>query len=73
MVHFDYHFDNPKNSNHEKDAEFSELIQQEDIKICESVQRGLESEGYDVGRISPENETGVYHFQSMIRSVFSDV
>lgn len=73
MVHFDYHFDNPKNSNVEKDAEFSELIQQEDIKICESVQRGLESEGYDVGRFSPENETGVYHFQSMIRSVFSDV
>ena len=41
VVHFDYHFDNPKKANIEQDAEFSEMVQQEDILICESVQKGL--------------------------------
>lgn len=72
VVHFDYHFENSETSNIEKDAEFSELVQREDIQICESVQKGLESQGYDVGRLSPENETGVYHFQSMIRNILSN-
>ncbi len=72
VVHFDYHFENSETSNIEKDAEFSELVQREDIQICESVQKGLESQGYDVGRLSPEKESGVYHFQSMIRNILSN-
>ena len=68
VVHFDYHFDNPKKANIEQDAEFSEMVQQEDILICESVQKGLESEGYDKGKFSPLNEQGVFHFQSLVRS-----
>ena len=60
--------DNPKEANTEQDAEFSEMVQQEDILICESVQKGLESEGYDKGKFSPLNEQGVFHFQSLVRS-----
>ena len=68
VVHFDYHFDSPEEANIEQDAEFSEIVQQEDILICESVQKGLESNGYDQGKFSPLHEQGVLHFQSLIRN-----
>ena len=41
---------------------------QEDILICENVQKGLESKGYDKGKFSPLNEKGVFHFQSLVKS-----
>ncbi|MGB0347172.1 MAG: aromatic ring-hydroxylating oxygenase subunit alpha [Balneolaceae bacterium] len=53
------------------DLEYSEVIQQEDIEICEAVQRGLESKAYDKGRFSVKRELGVYHFQSLIKKQFS--
>ena len=68
VVHFDYHFDNPEKADIEKDSEFSEMVQQEDILICENVQKGLESKGYDRGKLSPLNEQGVFHFQSLVKS-----
>ena len=68
VVHFDYHFDNPEEADIEKDADFSEMVQQEDILICENVQKGLESKGYDKGKFSPLNEQGVFHFQSLVKS-----
>ncbi len=46
---------------------FSDEIQQEDIVICEQVQRGLRSRSYDTGRFSAKRENGVYHFQSLVR------
>ena len=46
---------------------FSDEIQQEDIAICEQVQRGLRSRSYDSGRFSAKRENGVYHFQSLVR------
>jgi len=46
---------------------FSDEIQQEDIVLCEQVQRGLASRSYDTGRFSPRRENGVHHFQSLIR------
>ncbi len=68
VVHFDYHFDNPEEADIEQDADFSEMVQQEDILICENVQKGLESKGYDKGKFSPLNEQGVFHFQSLVKS-----
>jgi len=47
--------------------EFSEEIQQEDIRICEAVQRGLRSISYDRGRYSARRENGVHHFHSLWR------
>ena len=49
-----------------------ETLQPEDIGLCESVQRGLKSKGYNQGRfvVDPEHpelsEHGVHHFQKMV-------
>lgn len=43
----------------------SDEIQQEDIWICEQVQRRLKSIAYDRGRYSVKRENGVHHFHSL--------
>ena len=45
---------------------FSETVQQEDIHICEAVQRGLQSSTYDRGRYSVKRENGVHHFHMLL-------
>jgi choline monooxygenase len=45
---------------------FSETVQQEDIHICEAVQRGLQSSTYDRGRYSVRRENGVHHFHLLL-------
>ncbi len=45
---------------------FSDEIQQEDIELCEWVQRGLSSKAYEAGRFSVLRENGVHHFQSLV-------
>jgi choline monooxygenase len=45
---------------------FSETVQQEDIQICEAVQRGLQSAIYDRGRYSVKRENGVHHFHLLL-------
>jgi choline monooxygenase len=46
--------------------EFSDEIQREDIKICESVQKGLQSSTYSQGRFSVKRENGVHHFHLLL-------
>jgi choline monooxygenase len=46
--------------------DFSDEIQQEDIKNCESVQRGLRSRFYNQGRFSVKRENGVHHFHGLL-------
>ncbi len=49
-----------------------EVLQPEDIALCESVQRGLRSKGYNQGRfmvdrqLSELSEHAVHHFQKMV-------
>lgn len=50
----------------EQSFAFSDLVQQEDIEICEAVQRGLGSRSYDVGRFSVLREQGVHHFHGLL-------
>jgi choline monooxygenase len=45
---------------------FSDQVQQEDIGICESVQRGLRSRTFDHGRYSVLRENGVHHFHGLL-------
>lgn len=45
--------------------DFSDEIQQEDIWICEEVQKRLKSIAYDRGRYSVRRENGVHHFHSL--------
>jgi len=48
------------------DREFSDEVQQEEIGLCESVQRGLRSATYDRGRYSVRRENGVHHFHTLL-------
>jgi choline monooxygenase len=74
IVEFYYYYENPSDPGVKKlisdDMAYSETIQQEDIEICEAVQRGLHSRAYNKGRFSVERELGVYHFQSLIKKAF---
>jgi choline monooxygenase len=45
---------------------FSDLVQKEDIDICESVQKRLRSRSYDTGRFSLLRENGVHHFHGLL-------
>jgi choline monooxygenase len=45
---------------------FSDQVQQEDIGLCENVQRGLRSVTYDRGRYSVKRENGVHHFHMLL-------
>ncbi|HLX11459.1 MAG TPA: aromatic ring-hydroxylating dioxygenase subunit alpha [Bacteroidota bacterium] len=74
QVIFDYYYDDITSHSAikiiEDDISYSDKIQQEDIEICQHVQRGLESRAYDRGRFSVECEQGVYHFQTLIKKAF---
>ncbi|MBI3792425.1 MAG: Rieske 2Fe-2S domain-containing protein [Gemmatimonadetes bacterium] len=45
---------------------FSDEIQEEDITICEAVQRNLRSRVYERGRYSATRENGVHHFHGLL-------
>jgi choline monooxygenase len=50
---------------------FSDEVQQEDIALCQAVQRGLQSSTYDRGRYSPRRENGVHHFHLLLSEFLS--
>jgi choline monooxygenase len=50
----------------QKAIAFSDEVQQEDIGLCENVQRGLQSSTYDRGRYSVKRENGVHHFHMLL-------
>jgi len=49
-----------------------ETVQQEDIHICEAVQRGLQSSTYNRGRYSVKRENGVHHFHLLLSEFLQD-
>ena len=58
--------DPPTDAEWTKLLAFSDEIQDEDIEICEVVQRNLRSRIYDRGRYSAKRENGVHHFHSLL-------
>lgn len=52
------------------DLEVSDLVQKEDITICERVQMGLKSGTYNKGRMSVTEELGVWAFQNNLRTAY---
>jgi choline monooxygenase len=48
--------------------EVSEHIQDEDVAICVSVQRGLRSRAYDAGRLSVRREAGEHLFHRLLHA-----
>jgi choline monooxygenase len=50
----------------------SERIQDEDVSICESVQRGLASRSYNAGRLSIRREAGEHLFHMLLYTDLSE-
>ena len=50
----------------------SELVQQEDIVICDGVQRGLSSQAYQAGRLSVRREAGEHLFHRLLAADLKD-
>ncbi len=72
---FEWYFEEPGTGagweSMQQTIQFSDEIQQEDIAICEIVQRGLASRSYDKGRFSVKRENGVHHFQALMHKYLS--
>ena len=73
-VEFDYYYaqDEQAMARIAADQSFSDEVQGEDIAICEAVQKGLASGFYDAGRLCPKRESGVWHFQNLLRAAYAD-
>ncbi len=69
QVIFDFFFDDVSPEQESKNAEsvaVSDRIQDEDVGICESVQRGLRSRAYGAGRLSVRREAGEHLFHRLL-------
>ncbi|HEY3520205.1 MAG TPA: aromatic ring-hydroxylating dioxygenase subunit alpha [Rhodanobacteraceae bacterium] len=53
-----------------RDRAFSDLVQREDVEMCEHVQRRLASGSYEAGRLNPLRENGVHHFHELLREAY---
>ena len=70
-VIFDYYFADGAEDSHTRNLAsiaVSEQIQNEDVAICESVQRGLASRSYDSGRLSVRREAGEHLFHRLLHA-----
>lgn len=66
-VVFDFYFAENV-SERERSIAVAERVQQEDIDICESVQRGLGSRAYRAGRLSVRREAGEHLFHRLLHA-----
>ncbi len=55
---------------HQRDHEFSDLVQRQDVDMCEMVQRNLASGSYHAGRLNPKREDAVHHFHELLRAAY---
>jgi choline monooxygenase len=64
---FDYWFDSACDDAFiRRSIEASDRVQQEDVAICEAVQRGLASSGFDRGPYAPNVERADHEFHRML-------
>jgi choline monooxygenase len=74
-VIFDFYFGDTSEANLPYVREsmgVSELVQQEDIVICDGVQRGLSSRAYQAGRLSVRREAGEHLFHRLLAADLRD-
>jgi choline monooxygenase len=70
-VVFDFYFADVSESARARNLasiDVGQRIQNEDLAICESVQRGLKSRAYDAGRLSVRREAGEHLFHRLLYS-----
>jgi len=68
-VIFDFYFADVSDAARERNlasVTVGDRIQQEDLDICESVQRGLNSRAYEAGRLSVRREAGEHLFHRLL-------
>src|SRR5271157_5475936 len=68
-VIFDFYFDDVSESTAERNRQsiaVAERVNDEDVGICESVQRGLHSRAYGAGRLSVRREAGEHLFHRLL-------
>lgn len=68
-VIFDFYFSDISESASEHNLQsvsVSHRVQEEDVAICEAVQRGLHSRAYQAGRLSVRRETGEHLFHRLL-------
>jgi choline monooxygenase len=69
VVQFDFFFADVSEDRRQHNTEsvaVSERVQDEDVDICESVQRGLRSRAYGAGRLSVRRERGEHLFHRLL-------
>jgi choline monooxygenase len=70
-VIFDFYFadvSEPSRPHNRASIEISDRIQEEDVSICSSVQRGLRSRAYTSGRLSVRREAGEHLFHRLLHA-----
>jgi choline monooxygenase len=70
-VVFDFYFTDVSDQSRERNlasVAVAERIQDEDVAICESVQRGLKSRSYTAGRLSVRREAGERLFHQLLHA-----
>ncbi len=70
-VVFDFYFADTSDAARERNLQsinVGERIQEEDVGICESVQRGLNSRAYQAGRLSVRREAGEHLFHRLLHA-----
>lgn len=70
-VVFDYYFSDVSaaaESRNKESIRVSEIVQDEDMAICDSVQRGLASRAYVAGRLSVRREAGEHLFHRLLHA-----
>ena len=71
-VVFDFYFGPDATPDFIRDSvSVANTVQDEDILICEQVQRGLHSRSYDTGRFSVKREAGGYQFHRLLAAALS--
>jgi choline monooxygenase len=73
-VVFDYYFSDISSAaqqHHRESIAVSEKVQDEDMAICDSVQRGLSSRAYVAGRLSVRREAGEHLFHRLLHADMS--
>ena len=73
-VVFDYYFADTgttAEARHKESIAVSEKVQDEDMAICDSVQRGLGSRAYVAGRLSVRREAGEHLFHRLLHADFT--
>ena len=69
LVQFDFFFadiSEDKRGYNTESIAVSDRVQDEDVAICESVQRGLRSRAYGAGRLSVRREAGEHLFHRLL-------